>query len=130
MGSRTTFTLLTISAVAALSLGHGNPVRKSTEKEISTKVGKTFTVTIDENPTTGYQLAFLSTGNEPWRLVSKSFKKNPSKDEMVGVGGKATFTFKATKKGEGTLVFVNLQMFNAEESIKSGTVTTYRIKVK
>lgn len=124
------FAVLAVVSLLSASAVSGNPTKKTEPKELAAKVGKTFSVTLDENPSTGYQLAFLTTGGEPYRLVSKTFKRDAAKEGMVGVGGKATFTFKATKKGEGTLVFVSLRMFDAEESIKSGTVTTFKVKVK
>lgn len=98
--------------------------------EVSALVGKTFSVTVNENPTTGYQIALLSTGTEPWKLVSRKYKQDPAKSGAVGVGGKTTFTFKATKKGNGVVAFVAVRMFDLADTLKDAAPIVYNVKVK
>ncbi len=91
--------------------------------------GDTFTVTLDSNPTTGYQLHMVLDGSEPFSLVSKTYKSDPNPDGAVGVGGNYTFTFKANKAGEGEVIFVNFQKFNLD-TLKSSTPWNASITVK
>jgi inhibitor of cysteine peptidase len=127
MVCRTTCAVVGMVMLTSISIGNG---QKSASKEISTKVGKTFSVTLDENPSTGYQLAMLSTGGEPWKLVSRKYVQKKSEPGMTGVGGKTTFTFRATKKGAGVLAFVNVQMFSLESTLKESTPVSYSVTVK
>jgi uncharacterized protein YggE len=65
--------------------------------------GQTFTVTLDSNPSTGYQWEASSiANNELVRFVRSEFIQSDS--DLVGVGGKQTLTFEALKAGKTTIV--------------------------
>jgi Predicted secreted protein len=78
----------------------------SVEKSnIETTVGKTFTIVLPENPTTGYTW-FWAVGDEVAKrtveLIRKEFlAKQPI---MAGSGGTVKFTFKAMHKGTTPIV--------------------------
>lgn len=107
---------------AALAQGQAKAVNLGTKdngKEIKVKVGQQVVVTLPTNPTTGYQLFMLSTGNEPWSLTSKKYIQDPREADEVGVGGKNVYTFTPTKKGQGAISFVSARVFDLENTLKS-----------
>lgn len=99
-------------------------------KELTVKGGGTFKVSLKTNPTTGYQLHFLSRGNEPWTLVSQSYKQDPASPRMAGVGGVETFTFRAKSQGTAKLTFVSVRSFAVKESLSTAEPWQVTIKVK
>ena len=91
---------------------------KSNGKELKIKVGEKIVVTLETNPTTGYQLFMLSTGDEPWSLSSKKYIQDPHEDDEVGVGGRNQYIFTATKKGQGAISFVSARGFDLQNTLK------------
>jgi len=69
---------------------------------ITTKVGEEFTITLDSNPTTGYQWKLSDNFTEGIVKLVKSEYMDPE-TEMVGVGGNEIWTFKAIEPGETTV---------------------------
>lgn len=70
---------------------------------MTTSAGQNFTVTLDSNPSTGYQWEASSISNsELVRFVSSEFIQSDS--GLVGAGGKQTLTFQALKAGKSTIV--------------------------
>jgi inhibitor of cysteine peptidase len=71
----------------------------SPEQTISVQVGEQFVITLDSNPTTGYNWeanfdqGFL-------KLVKSEYKPKDKPEAMVGAGGKQQFIFEALKKGD------------------------------
>jgi len=97
-------------------------------KEYSVKKGDTFSVTLPSNPSTGYQLCMISTGAEPWSVVGRSFKSD-AKEPTPGAGGQETITFKASKAGEGQVIFVNIRTFDLE-TLKEANPWSVNVTVK
>ena len=69
---------------------------------ITTKVGEEFTITLDSNPTTGYQWKLSDNFTEGVVRLVKSEYVAPE-TEMVGAGGQEVWTFKAIEPGETTI---------------------------
>ena len=65
------------------------------------KVGDTFTVSLEENPTTGFQWAVNSTGGGLVQLQSSEYI--PVTGARIGQGGQKVLTFKAQRPGSGQL---------------------------
>lgn len=93
--------------------------QSSNGKELKIKVGQQIVVTLPTNPTTGYQLFMLSTGDEPWTLASKKYMQDAHEPGRVGVGGKNQYVFTATKKGMGAISFVSARVFDLEGTLKT-----------
>lgn len=83
-------------------------------KEITVKLGATFTLTLAENPSTGGAWRFFEftdplsndraagaplKGVPPFKALSSKYAADPHADGMVGSGGMRTWTFRATAKG-------------------------------
>ena len=69
---------------------------------ITTKVGEEFTITLDSNPTTGYQWKLSDNFTEGIVKLVKSEYVAPE-TEMRGAGGQEVWTFKALEPGETTV---------------------------
>lgn len=64
---------------------------------VQTSVNQEFDVTLDSNPTTGYQWHVTSIDETIVRLVNDEYV--PPESALVGAGGKQVFTFEALKEG-------------------------------
>jgi inhibitor of cysteine peptidase len=81
------------------------------EQNITVKKDYEFTITLESNPTTGYQ--WIPTFNpEIINLVSHSFQ--PSSSRLMGAPGTEVFTFKAINHGTGSLKMVYKRSWEKE----------------
>lgn len=81
------------------------------EQNITVKKDHEFTITLESNPTTGYQ--WIPTFNpEIINLVSHSFQ--PSSSRLMGAPGTEVFTFKAINHGTGSLKMVYKRSWEKE----------------
>ena len=93
--------------------------QSSNGKELKIKVGQQIVVTLPTNPTTGYQLFMLTTGDEPFSISSKNYVQDAHEPGRVGVGGKNQYVFTAWRKGMGAISLVSARVFDLEKSLKS-----------
>jgi predicted secreted protein len=70
---------------------------------ISTTVGQEFTISLDSNPTTGYEWNLVSPLPSWLELVGHEY--TPTHPNLIGGAGIEEWTFKATNTGSTTLVF-------------------------
>jgi predicted secreted protein len=98
----------------------------ATPTAITTTVGKTFTISLEGNRTTGYSWK-LATKLDPKlvRKVSQSYSAtNPG---LAGSGGIDKFTFRATGKGTATLTFTYSRPW--EKNAPPATTATYTLTI-
>ena len=69
---------------------------------INVKAGKTFSISLDSNPSTGYHWELEKSIDTKLVKLQKSEYKAPETN-MVGAGGKEIFVFKALKPGSTTI---------------------------
>jgi predicted secreted protein len=93
-----------------------NLTEKDNGKDVNLKVGDRFSITLPSNPSTGYQLFMLTTGDEPWKFESKQFKSEGK--SMPGKGGREQFFFVVTKKGVGRLSIISARVFDLKGTLK------------
>ena len=88
-------------------------------KEVEIAEGGVLIVTLESNPTTGYQWELSEiTGNDILELVSSEFQ--PAETGLVGAGGTEVWTFKALARGEAT---INLEYSRPWEGGEKGEKT-------
>ncbi len=83
-------------------------------KIIETTVGKSFTITLDSNPTTGYKWQIarqMDTG--PVELIGSKYI--PPETGLTGAPGKEEWHFKAIKEGRATISFDYLRPWEEDE---------------
>jgi len=68
---------------------------------VEVEVGQEFSITLESNPTTGYQWQLAKPLDEAiLQLVGSEFEASETKPELVGVGGEEVWTFKAVGRGQ------------------------------
>jgi inhibitor of cysteine peptidase len=76
--------------------GQGSPIHA--------RAGEIFSITLDSNPTTGYQWKLANPLDEKaLKLISSEYRMPET--QMVGTGGKEAWTFKALSMGQATISF-------------------------
>ena len=78
-------------------------VWEDNDKEFELSVGEKFQVTLDENPTTGFEWEIHKPGKPCIVLLSEKSVPPPKDPQVVGRGGTKIFTFKAEKPGRTEL---------------------------
>jgi inhibitor of cysteine peptidase len=75
---------------------------KAADVTVHAKVGDTVVVTLDANPTTGYEWTF--TGGDTFSIEKSEYVPDPNPDQLVGKGGTQVVTLRVTKAGESDLL--------------------------
>ncbi len=100
-------------------------VTLSQSKVNNLNIGDVATISLESNPTTGYDWYVTYSKTGALNLVSNDFKA--SKNNIPGAGGVRTFIFKAMGSGDCTLTFKYYRFF---EGVKADTKTiVYKVKV-
>ncbi len=93
------------------------------KESINVRTGDKIKITLEENPTTGYEWMIpeaIEKYNVIWSLLSSEYERKPSRG-MVGVGGKRTIILSVDRPGNEFLTFVYGRPWlydNAMESFK------------
>lgn len=90
------------------------------------KVGKSFTVALQSNPTTGYSWR-CTCDPQDHVAVTSAFIRDAENPHAVGVGGTETFTLTAQKPGNVTCTF---QYGRAWEPESFGNTQKHILKIK
>jgi inhibitor of cysteine peptidase len=106
--SRLTVLVMLLLLVTCLLAGCGT--QQSNEytdpsKGIEIGVSGQFVITLEANPTTGYQWQ-ADFDKSSLKLIKSDYKQSESKPGLVGVGGKEYFTFEGLKKGNTRITLV------------------------
>ena len=67
--------------------------------------GRTVSVILDENPTTGYGWTFVMNPDGIIREVSSDYVQDPGSENLMGAGGKRTWLFEGIAQGDTALRF-------------------------
>ena len=92
------------------------------DNQISARVGETFVVELEGNPTTGYQWE-LSEGDDKFRLVEKDYAQPGS---GIGAATRERFAIKAIEPGSTTLTFKHKRSWESEVL----DTKTFRLHIK
>jgi len=88
-----------------------------------TTVGKTFTVALDANATTGYNWSQTTKDTNVVAYVDNAYAAAASDPQVVGGGGTDTFTFKAVGKGTTTITLVYARPWESVPPAQTRTIT-------
>jgi inhibitor of cysteine peptidase len=98
-------------------------------KTIKTNVDQEFTISLQANPTTGYDWKTVSFDTSLITLVKKDYNQDDhSGKPLVGSGGTDFFTFKALKTGETKITFIYYRPWEAPKPEDQRQVFTVVIK--
>ncbi|MBM3167568.1 MAG: protease inhibitor I42 family protein [Chloroflexi bacterium] len=95
--------------------------------EIQAKAGQEFTITIESNPTTGYQWELAQTPNEAIVKFVKSDYEAPQ-NGRPGQGGEEVWTFKAVGKGTAQISMRYVRSWEKDQP--PAKTQTYTVVVK
>lgn len=100
---------------------------KVTGDTFETTIGKTFTIALDANATTGYNWSQTTKNTNVVAYVDNAYVAEARDPQVVGGGGTDTFTFKAV--GEGTTT-ITLAYARPWESVPPAQTRTITVTVK
>lgn len=90
---------------------------------ITAKINHKIKITLDSNPTTGYQWALAKPlDNDIVKLISSKYLSPKSK--LCGAGGEEVWTFKGIKKGETKII---LKYARPWEKVTPELIKTYNV---
>lgn len=95
-------------------------------RSIALQVGGTFTVSLDENPTTGFQWAIDSNSGDLVKLQASEYV--PAAGSGVGGGGQRILTFKGQRAGNGQLKLKLWREWQGDNSIAERFAVTLQIR--
>ena len=123
--------VVTVVAVAAvvvtLVLTRASGGDQVTGDTFETAVGKTFTIALDANATTGYSWSQTVGDKTVVTFVSNEYAAEARDPQVVGGGGTDTFAFKAVGKGTTT---ITLNYARPWESVPPAQTRTITVTVK
>ena len=95
--------MLILFSLSACSGGTQTLTAEDSGKSVQIKTGETFTITLESNPTTGYQWTVLDVDEKILSQVGDAEYQSKG-TVMPGSGGEETFTFKALASGKTELL--------------------------
>lgn len=111
--------LLAFTLTACVGLPAGGVYGKD-DTDITVDAGKTFTIELEENPTTGYEWTADISDKAVVSLEKQEYRQSDAGADVVGAGGIKALTFKAVKKGTAVLTLVyerNFEEDSAQETL-------------
>jgi len=95
---------------------------------IETKIGETFMIKLDSNPTTGYSWRMAALKPGIVEKVSNVYKPTKTQERIVGSGGIEEWTFKAVAKGNVAITLEYVRPW--EKDVPPIKKTVYQVSVK
>ena len=119
--------LAVAAAVVTLVLTRAAQGNKVTGDTFETTTGKTFTIALDANATSGYNWSQTTKNTNVVEYVDIAYVATASGPQVVGGSGTVTFTFKAVGKGTTT---ISLAYARPWESVSPAQTRTITVTVK
>jgi inhibitor of cysteine peptidase len=116
--------MVVVAAVAVtLVVTRASGVDKVIGDTFETTVGKTFTIALDANATTGYNWSQTIKDTNMVAYVDNAYVAEARDPQVVGGGGTDTFTFKAVGKGTTTITLAYARPWESVPPAKTRTIT-------
>lgn len=96
-------------------------------KPIAATVGKEFRITLQCNPTTGYQWVLAKAPDEKLAKLLRSDYKRPN-SELAGAGGEMVWTFRALAEGKTQMELDYVRSW--EKGVKPAQTTNFVVVIK
>jgi inhibitor of cysteine peptidase len=96
---------------------------KVTGDTFETTIGKTFTIALDANATTGYNWSQTTKDTNVVAYVDNEYVAEARDPQVVGGGGTDTFTFKAVGKGTTTITLTYARPWESVPPAQTRTIT-------
>lgn len=133
--------VIAVALLAGFAVGCGTTSEKTTptttpkstvktytaaDKNITAKVGESFVIELEANPTTGYTWSITGPLSPAIEKVSNVYVPAKTDPNVVGSGGMEKWTFKAVSAGDATIQMEYLQA----GSNQNGGTATFNVTVK
>jgi len=115
--------VLVAASVLTIVLMNASGRDKITGDTFETTIGRSFTIVLDANPTTGYGWRQSIKDPTVVAYVSDVYDAEASDPQVVGGGGTNTFTFKALAKGTTTITLTYARPWESVPAIQTRTIT-------
>jgi len=120
--------MVVVAAVAVtLVVTRASGVDKVIGDTFETTVGKTFTIALDANASTGYNWSQVTKNTNVVAYVDNAYMATAANPQIIGGSGTDTFTFKAVGKGTTT---ISLAYARPWESVPPAQTRTITVTVK
>jgi inhibitor of cysteine peptidase len=120
-------TLILLSASVVLlscSSGITNIDQEANGESITIKEGNNLVITLESNPTTGYNWVLSEESNTAGlKLVNQEYEQSQKDQKQVGTGGVQIFTFSAEAGGS------NMVILNYEREWEEEPIETFRVEI-
>jgi inhibitor of cysteine peptidase len=111
------------AVVVTLVLTRASGGDQVTGDTFETAVGKTFTIALDANATTGYSWSQTIGDTTVVTFVSNEYAAETRDPQVVGGGGTDTFAFKAVGKGTTTITLNYARPWESVPPVQTRTIT-------
>jgi inhibitor of cysteine peptidase len=116
--------MVVVAAVAVtLVVTRASGVDKVIGDTFETTIGKTFTIALDANATTGYNWSQTIKDTGVVAYVDNAYVAEARDPQVVGGGGTDTFTFKAVGKGTTTITLAYARPWESVPPAQTRTIT-------
>ena len=113
--------------VTALALGWLAGLQAGGSKPVAATVGKEFKITLQCNPTTGYQWVLAKAPDEKLaKLLRSDYKRLDSR--LIGAGGDMVWTFRALTEGQTQVELNYVRPW--EKGVKPAQTTNFVVLIK
>ena len=115
--------VVAVVVVVTLVLTRASGGNKVTGDTFKTTVGKTFTIALDANATTGYNWSQTTKDTNVVAYVDNAYTATAANPQIIGGSGAVTFTFKAVGKGTTTISFAYARPWESVPAAQTRTIT-------
>jgi inhibitor of cysteine peptidase len=119
----TVVVIAVVAVVVTLVLTRASGKNKVTGDTFETTIGKTFTIALDANATSGYNWSQTTKDTNVVEYVDIAYVATASSTQVVGGSGTVTFTFKAIGKGTTTISFAYARPWESVPPSQTRTIT-------
>lgn len=119
--------MLALCMLAGCGAASAEKVYGKEDTNIEVKAGSSFTIQLEENPTTGYMWSVSVSDESIVKMESDKYNDESAGEGLVGAPGNHTYVFEALKVGTAQITFVYERSF--EEGSAAETVV-YNVTVK
>jgi len=115
--------VIAVAVVVTLVLARASQGNKVTGDTFETTTGKTFTIALDANATSGYNWTQTTKDTNVVAYVDIAYVATASGPQVVGGSGTVTFTFKAVGKGTTTILLAYARPWESVPPSQTRTIT-------
>ena len=116
-------TVVVVAVVVILVLTRASGGNKVTGDTFETTIGKTFTIALDANATSGYNWSQTTKDTNVVAYVDNAYMAEAPDPQVAGGSGTDTFTFKAVGKGTTTITLAYARPWESVPPAQTRTVT-------